>query len=171
MGKRYEMSAEQIQEMETARKKNGNKNVERRLHTLLLYAQGVKREEIAIRTGIAYNYICPLIAKYRDGGISAIVDNHYAGNRRNLTYEEEEALLCSFRKQAEEGHIVETKAILKAYEAKLGRTFEKDSSRIYRVLERHGWRKIMPRSKHPKKASEEEITIAKNKIICGGTTL
>ena len=171
MSKRYEMSGEQIREIETARKKNSNKNVERRLHTLLLYSQGMKRKEIAVRTGIAYNYICPLVAKYRDGGLSAIVDNHYAGNHRNMSYEEEKALLEPFRKQAEEGHIVEVSAILSAYEEKAGRTFEKDHGRIYRVLERHEWRKVMPRSKHPKKASEEEITNAKNKIISGGAAL
>ena len=171
MSKRYEMSAEQISEIEETRKKNSNKNVERRLHTLLLYGQGMNRKEIAIRTGISYNYICKLFTKYRDGGLSAVVDNHYAGNNRNLTYEEEEALLEPFRKQAEEGHIVETSAILRAYEAKIGRSFEKDHGRIYRVLERHAWRKVMPRSKHPKKASEEEIILAKNKIICGRASL
>ena len=30
-------------------------------------------------------------------------------------------------------------------------------STIYRMLARHGWRKIMPRSKHPKKASDQAI--------------
>ena len=163
------MSAEQEGEIEEARKKN--KNVERRLHALLLYGKGVDRKEIAMRTGVAYNYICPLVVKYRDGGLSAIVESHYGGNNRHLTYEEEEAVLEPFRQQAQEGHIVETSAILRAYEAKVGRTFEKDHGQIYRVLERHEWRKVMPRSKHPKKASEEEITIAKNKIICEGTLL
>ena len=32
---------------------------------------------------------------------------------------------------------------------------------IYSVLHRHGWRKIMPRSRHPKKASEEAIEASK----------
>ena len=29
------------------------------------------------------------------------------------------------------------------------------------VLERHGWRKVMPRSKHPQKASDEAIEASK----------
>ncbi|MDE7249890.1 MAG: winged helix-turn-helix domain-containing protein, partial [Lachnospiraceae bacterium] len=32
---------------------------------------------------------------------------------------------------------------------------------IYCVLKRHGWRKVMPRSRHPKKASEEVIETSK----------
>ncbi len=47
------------------------------------------------------------------------------------------------------------------------------SERIYYVLRRHGWRKIMPRSKHPKKAKQEAIE-ASNKLgqyriitVCG----
>ncbi len=35
------------------------------------------------------------------------------------------------------------------------------SGQIYYVLERHGWRKIMPRSKHPKKANEGAIEASK----------
>jgi len=171
MPKRMTMSTEQVAEIEAARKQNKDKNVERRLHTLQLYAQGMKREEIAQRTEVAYNYICPLVVKYRDGGLAAIVENRCGGNNRLLTFEEEAELLAPFIAQAEAGHIVETSAILQAYEAKVGRTFENDHGRIYRVLERHGWRFVMPRSKHPKKASEEEIALAKNKILCAGTDL
>ncbi|MGI6691142.1 MAG: winged helix-turn-helix domain-containing protein [Christensenellales bacterium] len=28
---------------------------------------------------------------------------------------------------------------------------------IYAVLERHGWRKVIPRPRHPKKASQEVV--------------
>jgi len=34
-------------------------------------------------------------------------------------------------------------------------------AQVYRVLHRHGWRKVMPRSKYPKKASEEVIETSK----------
>jgi hypothetical protein len=48
---------------------------------------------------------------------------------------------------------------------------ENSHGQIYRVLERHGWRTVMPRSQHPDKASEEEIALAKNKILRAGTDL
>jgi hypothetical protein len=78
-----------------------------------------------------------------------------------MSFEEEAELLRPFVEAAEAGQVVEVSAILEAYEAKLGRTFEKDHGRIYRVLERHGFRKVMPRSKHPNKASDEAIEASK----------
>jgi transposase len=161
MPKTYHFRTDQIAELEAARKKNKDKNIENRIKALLLRADGVKRSEVAKQTGFAASHITKLTALYHNEGLSAIAENHYAGNHRNLSYEEEEELLNSFKEKAETGQIVEVSDILRAYEAKLGRTFEKDHGRIYRVLERHGWHKIMPRSKHPRKASDEAIEASK----------
>ena len=46
-----------------------------------------------------------------------------------------------------------------AYIEKVGHSI--GGSQIYRMLKRHGWRKVMPRSKHPKKANEEAIEASK----------
>lgn len=62
---------------------------------------------------------------------------------------------------AQAGQLVEVSAILRAYEEKTGRTLEKSHGQIYYVLKRHGWRKVMPRSKHPNKASDEVIEASK----------
>ena len=42
-------------------------------------------------------YISQLAARYFAGGIEAIAGNHYGGNRRNMSVEEEEKIL-KFRK-------------------------------------------------------------------------
>jgi len=84
----------------------------------------------------------------------------YKGNNRNMSYAQEEALLEPFRARAEAGQIVEVGEILAAYEKQIGRS-TRSNSQIYNVLARHGWRKIMPRSKHPKKASDEVIEASK----------
>ena len=99
------------------------------------------------------------MTKYLTGGIEAIVGNHYKGNCRNLPYEKEEEILERFRKASEEGQVVEVSMIKKAYDKAVGR--ETSPSQIYSVLHRHGWRKIMPRSRHPKKASDEAIEASK----------
>ena len=71
-----------------------------------------------------------------------------------------------FRADAEAGNVVEAKVIKQALAQKLG--YEtKSRGHIYTLLERHGWRKVMPRSQHPNHAGEEEIALAKNKIHCG----
>jgi transposase len=168
MAKRYCINEKQVKELEAARKKNKNKTVERRLTALLLYAQGMKNEEIALRSGLAESYIGKLAGKYSKQGLEAIALDHRHSNRWNMTFEEEEAFLEPFKKAAEAGKIVSIKEIRLAYEAKIGHEL-KGHSQIYDLLERHGWRKVMPRSKHPKQASEEDQDLAKNKILCGGS--
>ena len=161
------INEDQVKELKKARKKNTNKNVERRLEALLLYAQGMKNEEIALRSGLAVSYIGKLAGKYCNQGLEAIVVDRRHSNRWNMTFEEEEAFLEPFKKAAEAGKIVSIKEIRLAYEKKIGHEI-KGHSQIYDLLKRHKWRKVMPRSKHPKQASEEEQNLAKNKIYCGG---
>jgi len=161
MPKRYKIGEEQVSELEKARKRNKDKNVEKRLAALLMHAEGKKRKEVAEKTGYAASYISELVSKYSKNGIGAITENKYGGNRRNLSFAEEEALLEPFKKAAEAGQIVEVGAIKRAYEEATGRSLEKAHGQIYYVLQRHGWRKVMPRSRHPKRASEEAIGASK----------
>ena len=161
MPKTYCFSGEQVTELEAAKKKNKNKNVDKRLEALLLRASGMKRSEVSAKTGFCKQYITDLTSNYHQNGISVIVENQYVGNHRNLSFEEEAALLEPFKTAAEAGQIVSIRENLAAYEAKIGRSTEKDHGRIYRVLARHEWRKVMPRSKHPNRASDEVIEASK----------
>jgi transposase len=156
---RYQINEDKVTELEKARKENKDKNIERRLRALLLHAEGKSRSEIADKTGFVKTYISELVAKYCNNGIMAIVENKYPGNRRNMSLEEEKALLDGFRDLAEQGQVIEVSDIKKAYEEKVGHTI--GGSQIYYVLRRHGWRKVMPRSKHPNKASDEAIEASK----------
>ena len=158
---RYQISKEQMAEIEKARTKNKDKNVEKRLKALLLHAEGKRRGEIAEQTGFAKTYISELVSKYCKKGIETVVENHYPGNHRNLSIAEEETLLEPFKKAAAAGQIVEVNEIKRAYEKAIGRSLENHHGQIYNVLHRHGWRKVMPRSKHPNKASEEAIEASK----------
>ena len=160
MPKRYQISEEQVAELEATRKINKDKNVDKRLRALLLHAQGDKRAEVAEKTGFAATYISVLVSKYCNNGIGTVIENNYPGNNRNMSFEEEAALLEPFLADAEAGHVVAIAEILAAYEEKLGHP-QRSNSQIYNVLERHGWRKVMPRSKHPNKASDEEIAASK----------
>ena len=55
--------------------------------------------------------------------------------------------------------MVEISKIKAAYQEKVD--YKISVVQIYRVLHRHGWRKIMPRSRHPKKATPEAIEASK----------
>ena len=160
MPKRHQISREEEEEIKKAYKKNKDKNIDSRLEVLLLHAEGKKRAEISIRTGYSQQRITELVGEYRSKGLEYFSQKHYRGNHRNMSYEEEAALLESFKEQAKAGQIVEVREILEAYENKLGQSV-RSNSQIYNVLARHGWRKIMPRSKHPNKASDEVIEASK----------
>jgi hypothetical protein len=68
-------------------------------------------------------------------------------------------MLEEFKGDAESGQVITPSEIKKKYDELIGR--ETDPSFIYTVLARHGWRKVMPRSQHPNKASDEEIESSK----------
>lgn len=161
MPDRLLITSAQEKEIEAARKKNKSKNVDKRLRVLLLHAKGKGRCEIAKETEYSVTHISKIVAKYVDNGIDAIVGNNYRFNHRNLDYEREKTLIDSFKKKAEEGQIIEVSEIKKAYEKAIGRTLDTSHGHIYNVLRRHGWRKVMPRSKHPNKASDEAIAASK----------
>lgn len=155
----YRYTAEDRGIIAEARKQNKDKRAEKRLYALELRAEGKSAEEVAALAGFCPAYISQLSAKYEKGGIEAIAENHYGGNRRNMKTEEEAALLEPFHERAKQGQIVEVSEIKARYEEKVGHSI--GSSQIYRVLRRHNWRKVMPRSRHPKKASDKAIEASK----------
>ena len=162
MQNKNRFTEEQIEELELSRKKNKNKRVDRRLRALIFYNQGMTRKEVAVKTGFASTYITELVRKYLTGGIEAIIGNHYKGNRRNLTFEQEAALIEPFKQKAVAGQVTSIRELKKAYEEKTGKSLQNNNKgQIYRVLARHNGRKVMPRSVHPKKASHEAIDASK----------
>ena len=80
-----------------------------------------------------------------------------------MSVAEEAALLEQFQKRAEQGQVLNTREIANAYEKAVGHPI--GNSQVYRVLRRHGWRKVMPRSKHPKKVGDEVIATSKKLIL------
>ena len=159
MKTRLIITPEELEKIKDARKHTKNKNTDTRLRVLELRAEGVTLEKIAEYTGYCRTHISVIIREYFDKGLDYITANNYKGNRRNMTYEEEEQFLAPFLKKAEAGQMVDTNEIKAAYEEKVGHSI--GGGQIYYVLHRHGWRKVMPRSKHPNKATEEVIATSK----------
>lgn len=159
MASRYKFSEEEIKAIEQVRRDNKDKRAEARLKALELRAKGAASKEVAEATGFHAGSVTRLVAKYRNHGLEAISGNHYGGNHRNMSVKEEAAILAPFKERAEKGEMVEISEIAKAYQSAVDHSVSK--GQIYFVLHRHGWRKVMPRSKHPKKASDEEIAASK----------
>jgi len=62
---------------------------------------------------------------------------------------EEKIFLDRFAKDAGAGQMLNIHEIKTAYEKAIGH--ETSNSTIYALLDRHGWRKLMPRPYHPKR--------------------
>ena len=167
MSKRDRISAEEVEAILQARRKNKDKTVDKWLEVLQLRAEGKNRAEISNKTGFSKQYVTELASEYRKRGLEEFAKKQYKGNRRNLSVSEEQAFLEPYKQQAIQGQLVEVGAMRKAYEAKVGHTI--GGSQIYRVLHRHGWRKVMPRSKHPNKAGDEAIEASKKLTQPSGT--
>lgn len=79
-----------------------------------------------------------------------IFELHGRGGRRHqyMSHEQEQQLLAPFVAQAEVGGMLKVAEIQLAYQERIGKTVA--PSTIYRLLDRHGWRKVVPRPRHPK---------------------
>jgi transposase len=80
----------------------------------------------------------------------AVFDVRGRGGRhhQNLSPAEEAALLAPFVERADAGGMLTVAEIARAYQDRTGKAVA--PSTIYRLLERHGWRKVVPRPRHPK---------------------
>ena len=156
---RYKFSEEQHKEIKAVCKKNRDKQIDKRLEVLELRCEGMGLTEIAKAVGFHRSHVSDLIRKYFEEGLESVSEKHYHGNRRNMSIEQEKEFLEQYEHSAEEGHMVDIHEIAAAYEKEVGHQI--GNSQIYRVLHRHGWRKVMPRSRHPKKASDEVIETSK----------
>src|SRR5260370_15639626 len=107
-----------------------------------------KAEEIARHCGVSKATVHDVISTYNRLGVAAVETAGKGGRRREyLTLEEEKQFLAPFFAQAESGEIATVGLIPAAFEARVGH--EVDDSTIYRLLHRHGWRKLIPRPSTP----------------------
>lgn len=110
---------------------------------------GLGAEDIAKAVGWNPGYVRQVQARFlREGETSLKIVGRGGRYHENLSIEQEEKLLEPFLPGAQRGQVLVVSDIKAAYEARIGRKVPK--STVYRMLERHGWRKIAPRPHHPK---------------------
>lgn len=110
---------------------------------------GLTAKQVATAIGWHPRSVKRIQSRYRREGTAAFQGSGKGGRyRQNLTLEEEQQLIDQFRSKAEQGGMLVVSEIKAAYEQKIGRQVPK--STIYRMLKRHGWRKVAPRPRHSK---------------------
>lgn len=86
-------------------------------------------------------------------GVGALAEKPRGGRRRQLmSLEDEQIFLNGFAERAKAGSLLVVGDVHTALEAHLGRKVAESTT--YRILKRHGWRKVVPRPFHPKRNSE-----------------
>jgi transposase len=134
-----------------------------RQHWWIIYMRQVsprKADEIALHTGVSATTVHRVIARYNRFG-PAVLEHSAKGGRHHeyLTLEQEQAFLQPFFARAEQGEIATVEQIQQALEAQVNHEVHVNS--IYRLLHRQGWRKLAPRSRHPKANQEEQDAFQK----------
>lgn len=111
--------------------------------------------DIAKHCGVSKATVHQVISSYNRLGVAAVETPGKGGRRHEyLTVEEERAFVTPFFERAEKGKIATTAEIQRAFEARVGH--EVEDSTIYRLLNRHGWRKLVPRPRHPQANQEAQ---------------
>ena len=106
-------------------------------------------QEISRAVGLSPSSVRCYHSRYLKRGETVLLDRRCGGWRRqNLTVKQEEELLRAFIAEAERGGILEVSQVKASYEKRVGHAVPK--STVYRMLARHGWRKLAPRPRHPK---------------------
>jgi len=127
-------------------------NQTQRRHWTIVYNALVEprlASSIALHCGVSVPTVRVVISSYNRLGPAAL-DTPGKGGRRNeyLSLAEEQAFLAPFFDRAAKGQIATASEIQQALEAQIGHTVHQ--STVYRLLDRHNWRKRVPRPTHPR---------------------
>jgi hypothetical protein len=94
-----------------------------------------------------------VVALRKKFGASKSQDRNWGGRRYGyIAVEEERQFLSKYLDQASHGGILVVSEIKRAFEALVGHKVAKTT--IYRMLDRHDWRTIIPRPRHPNSNAE-----------------
>jgi len=118
--------------------------------------------QIAKMIGLKLQTVKNIHSAYLKYGEASLKSSKGPRGGRNISYltlEHEKAFLAEFEVQGKQGNILEINQIHVALQQDIGQ--EIPLSTTYRMLRRHGWRKLAPRSKHPKGDKEAQENFKK----------
>ena len=154
--KKAEFTDIEREEILTALKQQHPPHVYKRLMALKLKAvDGLRSDVAGSYIGLHKSSVNLIVKRYQEQGLQAIVEKRHNHGNRYMTFDQETAFLEQYMERGRAGQVIEVTEIYLAYQTAVGHPVTRNA--IYYLLHKHGWRKIMPRSSHPKKASEEAI--------------
>lgn len=144
------------------------------LAVLLPAKVGLTLERTAEMLGVGTASINRMQSRLDIGRTSSSGKRNWGGRRRSLlTAEEEGEFLKPWAEQAKEAGLLVLSPIRAALAERVGHSVK--ASVVWRLLARHGWRKVAPDTKHPKNDPRIMKAWKKNsrrlwKPCCAGTS-
>lgn len=134
---------------------------QRRLAIWLTQVGGLAAHSVAEFLCASKQAIWLWISQYNRQGPEGL-DRQGRGGRRwaYLSLAEEQALLQNWQEQAARGEVLTAKQLHARLQKAAGRTIS--LGYVYRLLHRHGWRKLGPRPRHPKAQPAAQQRFKKN---------
>src|SRR5712664_873024 len=153
-------SKSQIRRLKTALRWKMPAEQRQRIQIVLLRESGMTQPAIATAMGVSLSTVNRAHMAYDHGGIKALKPKPNGGRKHeNMTLAEEKVLLDRFAKAAGAGEMLNIHDLKAAYEKAIGHPTS--NSTVYNLLDRHDWRKLMPRPVHPDQDIEAQIDFKK----------
>ena len=162
MPKGYQNLEVDIEEVKLLMNNSKSKDEFRRYQALYLrVGEKMSASLIAKITGFSISHIHTIHSSAGTKGIASLASGIRGGrNRSYMCLEEEGLILKEIETSAIKGGVVEISKAHQLFEKKVGGKVAKYTT--YRLLHRHGWRKIAPRPYHPKQKADAVETFKKN---------
>ena len=136
-----------------------------RIQMVLLRESGLAQPAIAQAMGVSLSTVNRAHMAYDHGGIKALKPKPNGGRKHeNMSVAKEKALLAQFAKAAGAGEMLNIHDLKAAYEKAIGHPTS--DSTVYNLLNRHGWRKLMPRPFHPDRDIKAQNAFKKAVLCC-----
>jgi transposase len=159
MPKTYIISPEEGKEARKYMEQISDKKIYRRLEVIALRGEGMKNKEIVSVTQFGAKYVPQIVSLFVREGFPALLTDNRGGNHRKISVSDEQKFLKGYQSKAETGHLITVKAMWLDFREEFG--IDMGLTGFYTMLRRNNWRKVMPRSIHPKAADAQEIAASK----------
>lgn len=118
------------------------------LAVILPIEQGMSINDTASFLGRSSRWVSHARKSFIEQGLSTTSENFGGRRVAYLTMAEEKAFLDSFKVKARSGGVLQISTIQAELEKLLSHQVHR--SMVYKLLHRHGWRKLAPRKRHTK---------------------
>jgi transposase len=136
---------------------------QRRLAVWLTYLRHYPAHEVAALLGVSTPAVWRWLSQYNRQGPVGLARKGRGGRRwAFLTLDRERELLAALQEEAGRGRVLTAKQIHGRVRQAVGKKVSLDY--VYRLLHRHGWRKLGPRPRHVEADPQAQAEFKKNSL-------